>query len=90
MTSEDLAFLSTLLLLSSDTIANSNLLSSHAGILSDIRTRVLRAFDWYVHQRVSTGPLLVGKMIAFLADVRAVELSVPLQIWLQPARWVYS
>lgn len=85
MSSEDLAFLSTLTLLSSDAVRSSNLLSSHTGMLIDIRKRVLRSFDWYVHQRVSMGPTLIGKMVSFLTDVRAVELSVPAHIWLEPA-----
>lgn len=82
--SDELAFLSTLALLSSDAL-NDGSLHRYATMLHDIGNKVLQAFQYFVGQRWSTRPFFIGKLIALLSDIRALQHSVALQIWLAPA-----
>ncbi|KAI9560698.1 hypothetical protein GHT06_011648 [Daphnia sinensis] len=81
---DELAFLSTLALLSPDTLG-SGFLPSHVNMLRDIVDKVLLAFHCFVQQRWSTRPFLIAKLIALLSDIRALQNSVALQAWLEPA-----
>lgn len=82
--SEELAFLSALALLSPDALGG-GLLPGHSAMLREFEAKVLQAFHSHMQQRWSTRPYLVGKLIAVLADIRALQCSVPLQAWLEPA-----
>ncbi|XP_032788719.2 LOW QUALITY PROTEIN: retinoic acid receptor beta [Daphnia magna] len=81
---DELAFLSTLALLSPDALG-SGFLPSHVNMLRDIVDKVLLAFHCFVQQRWSTRPFLIAKLIALLSDIRALQHSVALQAWLEPA-----
>ncbi len=81
---DELAFLSTLALLSPDAL-NDGSLHSHATVLHDIVSKVLQAFQYFVRQRWSTRPFFIGKLVAFLSDIRALQTTVALQTWLEPA-----
>ena len=98
--SEEIAFLSSLLLLSPDALSQAAFLPYQISQLRQMELAVLRAFHFYVQQRwtncLNSGvpqrpPLAVmGKMLAFLSDLRALQLSVPLHVWLEPASPVSS
>ena len=82
---DELAFLSTLALLSPGALNDESKLHSHATMLQDIVNKVLQAFQYFVQQRWSTRPFLIGKLIALLSDIQALQHSVALQTWLEPA-----
>ena len=60
---DELAFLSTLALISTD-----NLLiacdGAQASQLRDVENKVLQSFDGYMHQRWSSRPTLIGKLVS--------------------------
>lgn len=84
LASEELAFLSTLALLSPDALSG-GILPGHTAMLRDFESKVLEAFYSHMKQRWIARPYLVGKLIAFLSDIRALQSSIPLQAWLEPA-----
>jgi hypothetical protein len=81
--SDEMAFLSALALLSSDAM-NDGSLHGYAPMLNDIANKVLQAFQYFVGQRWSTRPFFIGKLVALLSDIRALQHSVALQTWLAP------
>ena len=81
--SEELAFMSTLALLSPNAL-NVGFLPAHTAMLHDIEAKVLVAFRGYMRQRWSARPYLVGRCVALLSDIRALQHSIPLQVWLEP------
>ena len=80
---EELAFLSTLALVSTDNLAIS---SASINLLREVETNVLKAFRLYMLQRWSSRPTLVGKLIILLLDVRLLRYSSPLDVWLEPGK----
>lgn len=81
---EELAFLSTLALLSTDSFP----IAGHANVnlLREVETNVLKAFQYYMRQRWSSRPTLVGKLIILLMDVRVLQYSAPLDVWMEPTK----
>ena len=80
---EELAFLSTLALLSTDALVTD---SANVNLLREVETNVLKAFRLYMQQRWSSRPTLIGKLIILLLDVRLLHFSSPLDVWLQPSK----
>ena len=80
---EELAFMATLALLSRDALS-SGFLPSYAAMLHDFESKVLKAFHSHMGERWSSRPLLIGKLITLLADIRAVQHTVPAHAWLEP------
>ena len=93
VTSHELAFLSTLALLSPDQLSDAVLLPEQAVQLRQMELYVLRAFESYARNRrpaASGGPFLynpsmICKQLALLADIRAIQQTVPLLTWLEPS-----
>ena len=79
---DELAFLSTLALLSTDNIIICD--NAHANILREIENNVLKAFQAYMSQRWVSRPTLVGKLLMLLLDVRMIQYSAPISVWLEP------
>ena len=80
---EELAFLSTLALLSTDNLAADG---NSVDLLREVETNVLKAFRVYMQQRWSSRPTLVGKLIILLLDVRLLNHSSPPDVWLEPSK----
>lgn len=80
---EELAFMTALALLSRDTLS-SGFLPSHAAMLQEFESKVLSAFHHHMVERWPSRPLLIGKLIALLSDIRALQHNVPMHAWLEP------
>lgn len=80
--SEELAFLTTLAILSVDNVIVCE--SVQANLLREIENNVLKSFQQYMHQRWSSRPALMGKLVMLLSDARVLQFSASSNVWMEP------